>query len=387
MKVEKDNLSHWIMLLISGINIIFSIPFRFFKPKRTKRVVFFYQMHGNSQALMEYIQLHDSSIEMYFLAFPEYLKIYDGKHKLPTLSMLNPIDMIRVAQSDVIVTNYGSLTLRYYAKWTSLKLVDVWHGLPMLKNQTPMIMNYLNNYSEIWVSSPAMKDFYRERYKLRSHLEVTGYGRVDKLVMGGYNKVSVCQKYGLPLDKKIILIAPTWKHNNPDRSELPFGLTSTDFISELNALADATNSHVVFRAHMLSDDLSAASSNITALSSHDYPDTEEIISIADIVVTDWSSIAFDFMVTERPVVFIDGQPPFVGKELSTRCTPANRFGPIVSDIGIFKDIIKRYLDTPSSYIEENKDSIDHIKKVAYGDTLDGRATERYFKRLKQLLEG
>lgn len=386
MKVERNKLSHWILLLISGINIMLSIPFRLFKPRHTKRVVFFYQMHGNSQVLMEYIKKHDPSIEMYFLAFPEYLKIYEGKQDLPTLNMLNLFDMIRVAQSDVVITNYGSLTLRYYAKLTSLKFVDVWHGLPMLKNQTPKIMNYLNDYAELWVSSPAMKDFYQTRYQLKSHIEVTGYGRVDKLLTGGYVRDDVCKKYGLPLDKKIILIAPTWKHNNPDRSELPFGLSTDEFIEQLNSIAVATNSHIVFRAHMLSSDLGEAGNNITALSSQEYPDTEEIISVADIVVTDWSSIAFDFMATDRPVLFINGQTPFVGEELRTRCTPANRFGPIIDSIDTFREIIIKYLKNPELYYDENKEAIDRVKEVAYGKTLDGRATERYFRRLKLLLD-
>jgi CDP-glycerol glycerophosphotransferase (TagB/SpsB family) len=385
VKVEREKLSHWVLLIISGLNILFSIPFRLFKPKKTRRVVFFYQLHGNNQALKEYIAEHDPSIEMYFLAFPEYLKIYEGKHDLPTLNMLNPFDMIKVAQSDVVVTNYGALTLVYYARWTSLKFVDVWHGLPMLKNQTPSIMNHLNYYSELWVSSPAMKEFYENRYKLQSHIEVTGYGRVDKLVTNSYDRAAVCEKYELPKSKKIILIAPTWKHNNPERSELPFGLAPEEFIAELNNLAKKTNSYIVFRAHMLSADIGEAGENIKALSSQDYPDTEEIISAADIVVTDWSSIAFDFMATERPVVFIDGQEPFVGEELKTRCTPANRFGPIVDDLEVFKNTITRYLVNPEVYHEENAEKIARVKKIAYGPTLDGRATERYFKRLTTML--
>ncbi len=386
MKVERNKPSHWILLIISGINIIISIPFRFFKRKDTRRVVFFYQMHGNVGALADYIAKKDPSIDMYFLAFPEYLDIYKDKHDLPVLNMLNPFDMIKVAQSDVVVTNYGALTLKYLAKLTSVKFVDVWHGLPMLKNQTPKIMDYLNYYAEVWVSSEAMKKFYKTKYKLRSKLVVTGYGRTDKLFNGSYDAVEVRKKYGLPADKKIILIAPTWKHNNPNRKELPFGLSPDKFISELNDIAKKTNSFVVFRAHMLSEDIGDAGKSIKALSSHDYPDTEEIISVANIVVTDWSSIAFDFMATKRPVIFIDAQTPFVGEELEDRCTPENRFGPIVGEIGEFKSIIKRYLNKPESYVKENKDDIKRIEEIAYGSALDGNATERYYQRLTELLK-
>ncbi len=387
MKVERNKLSHWLLLLISGLNIMLSIPFRVFKKKGTRRVIFFYQMHGNIGALADYIAKQDTTIEMYFLAFPEYLSIYKGKHKLQTLNMLNPLDMIKVAQSDVVVTNYGALTLVYYAKLTSLKFVDVWHGLPMLKNQTPKIMDYLNYYTEIWLSSEAMKKFYKTKYRLRSKLIVTGYGRTDKLFNGDYNKDMVCEKYSLPKDKKILLIAPTWKHNNPNRNELPFGLSQKRFITELNSFAEQTDCCIVFRAHMLSNDLGAAGKNIKALSSHDYPDTEEIISVADLLVTDWSSIAYDFMATKRPIIFIDAQTPFVGDELKNRCTPGNRFGPIIGDVSEFKKVAKRYLSKPELYLIENEEDINRIEKIAYGGTLDGKATKRYFDNLIELFNG
>lgn len=387
MKVERDKLLHWLLLLISGMNILIAIPFRLLKKKDTKRVVFYYQMHGNNKALADYIAENDKSIEMYFLAFPEYIKIYQGKHNLRSLNMLNPFDMIKVAQSDVVVTNYGALTLVYLAKFTNIKFVDVWHGLPMLKNQTSKIMNYLNYYAEVWVSSEVMRKFYKEKYTLRSKLVVTGYGRTDKLYSGAYDDAGVREKYGLPKDRKIVLIAPTWKHNNPNRKELPFGLAPDEFIRELNKLAEKTDCFVVFRAHMLSDDIGAAGKNIKALSSHDYPDTEEIISVADIVVTDWSSIAYDFMATKRPVIFIESQAPFVGDELEDRCTPGNRFGPIVRDIREFKRITTKYLKDPESYKKEHKIDIDRIEAIAYGGTLDGKATQRYFERLSKLLEG
>lgn len=386
MKIDKDNPKHWLFLIISVILIFISIPFRLLKKKGAKRVVFFYQMHGNSRALSDYVAQNDQSIEMYFLAFPQYLKIYEDKQDLPTLSMLSLRDMIKVAQSDIIITNYGALTLIYLAKLTSIKFVDTFHGILLLKFMPPPILTYLNHYDEVWISSPYMKDIYTKKFGVTSNLIPTGYARVDKLINASYE--SVKEKYSVPSDKKVIMIAPTWKHNDPDRNLLPFGMHEKELIEYLEELAKETDSFIIFRAHMLSGKLISSDDNdvIRAMPSNEYPDTEEIISIVDILVTDWSSIAFDFMVLDRPVIFIDTKPPFQDEDIIRRSNPGGRFGEIVKQKDEFDKIIKIYLKEPNLYIKKHKKKIDQIKEEAYGKTADGKATQRYYERLTKLLK-
>jgi CDP-glycerol glycerophosphotransferase len=386
MKVDKDNLWHWILLVISAGLIFASMPFRIFKKKNSRRVVFFYQMHGNSRALVDYIAEHDKSIEMYFLAFPEYLKIYEGKQDLPALNMLSFRDMIKVAQCDVLITNYGALTLIYYAKFTSIKFVDTFHGILLLKFMPAPILTYLNYYKEVWVSSPYLQKIYREKSDVIAKTVPTGYARVDKLVNGSYENVK--QKYGLPTDKKIIMIAPTWKHNDPNRNLLPFGMDESQLTAYFDRLAQETNSYVIFRAHMLSGNPVDAGEvkHVRAMPSNDYPDTEELLSAVDILITDWSSLAFDFMVLDRPVFFIDTKPPFKGEDIVRRSNPAGRFGEIVKDKDEFDTLVRTYLQEPELYLKKHQKSIERLKEEAYGGTADGRATERYYERLQKLLQ-
>lgn len=385
MKVDKDNPKHWLLLILSGLIVFAAMPFRVFRDKSKKRVVFFYQMHGNSKALAEYIEQHDETIERYFLAFPQYLKIYEGKQDLPTLSMLSLRDMIKVAQCSVLVTNYEILTLLYFAKFTNIKFVDTWHGIPMLKNQTPKILHYLNYYEEVWVSSPAMKVFYEQKYELTSRIIPTGYGRVDKLVNGSYQDVK--KKYSIPPNKKVIMIAPTWKQNDPDRSALPFGMDEQELVSQLNTFAKTTGTFIIFRAHMLSGEgiTSEYSQNVRSMPTQDYPDAEELLSITDILVTDWSSLVFDFMVLDRPVIFIDINAPFQGEDLARRSSPRNRFGTIVSTFDEFGEVAQSYLKNPKEYLQRHAKQIEQAKKKAYGGLDDGLATERYYARLVRML--
>lgn len=121
--------------------------------------------------------------------------------------------------------------------------------------------------------------------------------------------------------------------------------------------------------------------------SNQYPDTEELLSEVDILVTDWSSLAYDFMVLDRPMIFIDTKPPFQGEDIIRRSNPAGRFGEVIKERDEFDKTIKRYLESPKAYLKKHKKSLEDMKRMAYGSKADGKATERYYKRLKALLHG
>lgn len=385
MKIDKDNPRHWLILITSALFVFAAIQFRIFRNRKQKSIVFFYQMHGNSQALMEYIQKNDDTIKMYFLAFPEYLSIYDGKQPLPALNMLNFFDMIKVAQSDAIITNYGALTLIYFAKFTNIKFVDTFHGILLLKFMPPPILTYLNHYDEVWLSSPKMQQIYAKKFGVTTKTVATGYGRTDKLVNGSYRGVK--KKYSIPTGKKVIMIAPTWKHNDPNRNLLPFGMNENEFISYMESLAKDTDSFIIYRAHMLSASIAGAqkSKNLRAMPSNEFPDAEELLSAVDILVTDWSSLAFDFMVLDRPVIFIDTKPPFQGADIKRRSNPSARFGELVSHKKDFDKYIKAYLKNPDAYLKKHAKQIKQVKNDAYGNTADGKASQRYYQQLMGLI--
>lgn len=383
--MDKTNPRHILLLMISTFFLFLSIPLRKLKSRDKKRIVFYYQMHGNSKALAEALQKKFPQYELLYLAYPKYRKIYSSQHALKTLNPLNFFDMVKAAQSDVVVTNYEAHNLVYFAKYTDIKFVDVWHGLPMLKNQTPKILNYLNYYTEVWVSSPAMKDFYEKFYKLKSKVVVTGYGRTDKLVNNSYKNVR--KKYNLP-NKKIILIAPTWKHGDPDRSIYPFGLDEEEFLNKVDDLAGNMDAKVIMRAHMLSSSSGdkAKYKNIIQMSVKDYPDSEELLSISDIVATDWSSIVFDYLALNKPVIFFDTKAPFTGRDIKMRSSKQNRFGEIIKEFDEFSGYVKEYLNNPGKFNAKHSKELKKIKEIAYGRYLDGKATDRYLQRMAEILD-
>lgn len=388
MKVNRRDPKHWYWLLRSGMNVVVSSPFRL-APRRHKRprIVFYDQMNGNTKAFVSYLQENNKKVDMYFLAFPEFQELYKNEHDLPTLSPLRLRDMIKVARSDAVITNFGTQTVVFYTWLTNLPFIDVWHGIPIFKGFVPKDFNSfgvgIQRYREVWVSSPQQVELYKNKFEIGAPVVATGYARVDKIVNGEYKNVR--EKYGLPKNKKLVMLAPTWKQDDAGRAIVPFGVSEHDFIKGLDELGEKLGCLMIFRAHRASgrgvnvDDMR----NVRFMSASDYPDTEELLSEMDVLVSDWSSIVFDYLPLRRPTIFLDVEPPFKnGFSVSDKY----RFGEVVGSYPQLLAAIGTYYDDPAAFRKKYRKIIKETEEVAYGPTLDGKAAERYWKRLQKIIK-
>ena len=131
----------------------------------------------------------------------------------------------------------------------------------------------------------------------------TGYPRNDILVNAAEeDKIALKKSLGLPLDKKVILYAPTWRDNQFVNRGYTFKL-EVDFHKWYDYLG---NDYVVlFKPHYLiinhyqnDESLKGFLFNIDAKD-----DIAPLYLITDVLVTDYSSVFFDFSVMKKPIYF------------------------------------------------------------------------------------
>ena len=131
----------------------------------------------------------------------------------------------------------------------------------------------------------------------------TGYPRNDVLATAtDQDKETYRKKYGVPSDKKAILYAPTWRDDQhvPEKGyeyKMP-----VDFELLREKLSDEY--FILFRAHNLVAnqlDFSRYEGFIKDVSSAD--DIKELYIASDILITDYSSVFFDYANLGRPIVF------------------------------------------------------------------------------------
>ncbi|QQB15450.1 bifunctional glycosyltransferase/CDP-glycerol:glycerophosphate glycerophosphotransferase [Brevibacterium casei] len=103
------------------------------------------------------------------------------------------------------------------------------------------------------------------------------------------------REIGRSEERRVILVAPTWR--NRHRSGSPFGWSSYLNYAEI---VKNTTSLVLVRAHHVAKSERVAMGNVVDVSHVAH--VEELLLTADVLVTDYSSIAYDFAATGKPVV-------------------------------------------------------------------------------------
>ncbi|MFG2496604.1 CDP-glycerol glycerophosphotransferase family protein [Streptomyces sp. NPDC048441] len=128
-----------------------------------------------------------------------------------------------------------------------------------------------------------------------------GYPRNDLLHAADSAKVaaSVRERLGIPEGKRVVLYAPTWRENQPKKG----GRYVLDLQLDLDAAESAIgDDHVLLvRRHYLVGGSIPGSDFVRDVTR--YPDVSELLLISDVLVTDYSSLMFDFAQTGRPMLF------------------------------------------------------------------------------------
>ncbi|WP_408990247.1 bifunctional glycosyltransferase/CDP-glycerol:glycerophosphate glycerophosphotransferase [Streptomyces stelliscabiei] len=137
----------------------------------------------------------------------------------------------------------------------------------------------------------------REKVLLR-----VGYPRNDALVRArGTRPPSerplLAAELGIPADRKILLYAPTFRHQGQRRFQLPF---------DVERFADTFGDEYVLlvRAHYLNHVVLPPSVRGRVLDVSAHHDVTPVLALADALITDYSSVMFDYALLDRPMLFL-----------------------------------------------------------------------------------
>ncbi len=133
----------------------------------------------------------------------------------------------------------------------------------------------------------------------------TGYPRNDILTTrkDDHDFINgIKEKLGISPDKKIILYAPTWR----DDEYIKKGKYKFNLKIDLENLRDrlGEDTVILLRMHyLIASALNIKEYKGFAIDVSNYPDISELYLISDLLITDYSSVFFDFGVLKRPQVF------------------------------------------------------------------------------------
>src|SRR5699024_5836230 len=151
-------------------------------------------------------------------------------------------------------------------------------------------------------SSYATKAF-RSAFHYNGEVLEVGYPRNDIFYQPNQEEMKerIRNKLGIPADKKVILYAPTFR-DDQKRKKNSLAL-EMDIQQMQERLADdyvlLLRMHVVVSSKLtLEEEWEEFAHNVS-----NYPDMQELLLISDVLITDYSSVMFDFANTSQPMLF------------------------------------------------------------------------------------
>lgn len=226
------------------------------------------------------------------------------------------------ARAKYLITN--SMPLGFFQLRKGQQLIETWHGTPLkrLGCDIEVDSNSVNTAQEIHqryrervqkisvMLSPS--DFYTE--KLTSAFALRDCGAHVRIIQKGYPRNDFLSRYtqadvdamkarlGVPTDKKVILYAPTFRDNQKLEKSYSYDFTlEMDFDHLLETLGEEYV--ILFRPHYFVAsrfDFGKYAGRVFNVA--DVDDVNEVYIISDMLITDYSSVFFDYAILKRPIL-------------------------------------------------------------------------------------
>ena len=293
-------------------------------------------------------------------------------------------------KTDIWITTHGDFGIPIDYKKYNQKRMELWHGIPFkgfLEENRKQISDSFNKASTVVITSVFFKDVFSKEWNVKEGiLKNLGQPRTDVLINRTLSKEKIKQKLGIS-QKKIVFYAPT--HEQDDDADKPLfpWHSDTTFQSVLNGIDDDTA--LIIRPHpywkenisKLIQEKMETDGQVYYLPSDKVNETEELIYIADVLITDWSSIYFDFLLMDKPTIFLDLPNPFKDNFLMK---PEERVGYLSSNSNELTEHVHEALHDLNKYNNIYEGKLKEIKTKVYSN-IDGKSTERCINEIIRLV--
>lgn len=279
--------------------------------------------------------------------------------------------------------------------------VQCWHGTPLkrlgfdieinttdAKNDAHTVQDVYESDAKRYTYIISPSKYCSEKFRSAFNLESIGkgdiiieegYPRNDAIVNASQDDIDrIKRELNIPSGKKVILYAPTWRENQHTTGVGYIYDAPIDF----NQLRDRIGEEyvILFRAHYFianKFDFDAYGGYVVDVCN--YPEINDLYVISDILITDYSSVFFDYGILKRPIIFYMYDLEYYKEQLRGFYIDINELpGPIIENQEMLEDTIKRlgeWTNTEEYMMKYNA----FTKRFTYLD--DGHATERVVKKI------
>lgn len=293
-----------------------------------------------------------------------------------------------LASCQYVITN--STFRNFYVKKDGQTYINTWHGTPLKKmgyelfDENPFAIQNVerNLLMTDYLVSPNKQttDMFLKSYKLDGLYQGTiieaGYPRID-LTLNTPKEIVLAKLYlaGVELDykKQTILYTPTWKGNNYQNPNIDI----EQMITEVQYLRNQLNDYnVLVKVHPFVYPLVKNNESLKEFLIPDYYEVNEIMSITDVLITDYSSIFFDYLVTKKPIVFYAWDKDLYTNDRGMYFTDEQLPGPVLMTM---PDVVDYIHNIEKGYPKYKKNYQAMMNNMVSHE--DGRVSHRYINEI------
>lgn len=269
----------------------------------------------NSKAFSDYVHTRDKSIDIIWIVNDEssYTLPYGKPIKRNSLKSLRYL-----CRAEVAVMNQGFGDLAAYNFLGGCYKVQLTHGVGWKKFARDTLdikdtlgsklyvkcFDYINSY-DLYVT-PSENQIKVMKTSLNAKdSTVIRCGQPRNEVLFSKNYLEECKriiqkKYGISEDKKIIVYMPTFRDNTYD----VFSFANPKYKKQLIELEEAESFVILEKPHPVSYERMKSKYDVKQEAVYFAPNekAEVLLAAADMLITDYSSCFFDYLITNRPII-------------------------------------------------------------------------------------
>ncbi|MYL47781.1 CDP-glycerol glycerophosphotransferase family protein [Virgibacillus halodenitrificans] len=347
---------------------IYKSLFKFAKvlPVKKKLVIFESysgkQYSCNPRAIYEYMKENHPEFNMYWSVKKGNQHVFE-ENKVKYVKRYTLKWLLVMVRAEFWVSN-SRLPL-WMEKPKHTTYLQTWHGTPLKKLAHDMdevhmpgtdTFKYKESFSkavsrwDVLISPNSYSTpIFKRAFQFNKQIIETGYPRNDYLVNKNTkdNISNIKKKLSLPQNKKVILYAPTWR----DDFYYGKGRYKFDLMLDINKLKENLGEDyiIILRMHYLvTETFNIKDYEGFVFDYSSYEDIRELYLISDMLITDYSSVFFDYSILKRPVLFY------------------------TYDIDKYRDVLRGFYfnieeKTPDLIVKSNEEIINKIKKWEEGE--------------------
>ena len=286
--------------------VIIGILFRLwgkFLPIDDNLVIFVSYMgmkcNDSPKAIYDYMQAHPE--------YKHYRCVWAFEHPekfpdLETVKIDTPAYFKTALKAKYWITNTNiERGLRFKKK--NQVYLNTWHGIALkhIGNDVEGRNDFnFDTVNHLVVSGDHDEKVWKSAFKAKESTYLRcGMPRNEELWLADDEKKTLmCEKLGLPANKKVILYAPTWRESTDGgksyeiKPPIHFDIWKRELGAEYI---------VLFRAHHQTTKVLGVKYDDFVRDASDYPAVNDLMIASDMLITDYSAIAFDYAVLCKPI--------------------------------------------------------------------------------------